>query len=359
MNIRSIVSRRAYAAKIILGHYGFLDNKTRVEKKLKLETPVLLDTSLKTDNAGDNIIMHFCQKQLDSIWPGYSFPRYPTHGRRVDMPLEFSNCPKILCGTNALTTEMEIDLPVAFPLNPDVYHDSVVLMAVGLRYVHGKKSFTPRTASFLNKVLSHSAVHSVRDENTRRCLREIGFDNVINTSCVTMWALTPELCSSIPTKKAANVLTTITDYDRDEKNDRFMLETLCEHYENVYVWIQGLDDREYLESLVNTGDYRLVEGGFKGLEAFISSDAAKDLDYLGTRLHCGIYCINHGIRSTIVAVDNRAVDIHEDTGLRIVMREDLADKLSGMIEEDFETKLDIPFDRIERWKSQFPSYQAK
>ena len=79
-------------------------------------------------------------------------------------------------------------------------------------------------------------------------LNKIGIKNVVNTACPTMWRLNEEHCSSIPKEKADRVITTLTNYNRDLDNDKILLDMLLENYKEVYIWIQAIEDYEYLFS---------------------------------------------------------------------------------------------------------------
>lgn len=76
------------------------------------------------------------------------------------------------------------------------------------------------------------------------------------------------------------------------------------------------------------------------------------MDYIGTRLHGGIHALNHGVRAIVIEVDNRAAEIARDTGLPSLHIADVA-KLSDMIRSELEVKIDMPWDAIAQWKSQF------
>ena len=77
-----------------------------------------------------------------------------------------------------------------------------------------------------------------------------------------------------------------------------------------------------------------------------------NIEYVGTRLHGGIYALRHKKRAIIISIDERARSISADTGL-ITIEKDTLDGLSSLINSEFETKLNIPFDEIARWKEQF------
>lgn len=322
---------------------------------LKPNNPVLLDTSLGSYNAGDYIIMHFIEKQLGEIWDNLN-DRIPTHVFPKVMPRNIQDRIKILCGTNALSGNLDtmhsVGNWITLPRDPSQYEHSVLTLAVGMRNVEaGEGGFTPKAASVLKYLLTDQFVHSVRDSHTENALNEIGINNVVNTSCVTMWDLTPDFCQSIPHAKARDVLTTITDYDFDPENDGYMLQTLKKHYRRVYLWLQGADDLVSLKSLSDVEGIQLVHGSLAGLEEFVSTH--DDFDYFGTRLHCGIYCLNYKIRSMIVSIDNRAADIQQDTNIPTIRRSSLKTDMERLIEDNRSTDIRIPMDSIKLWKDQF------
>lgn len=326
-----------------------------VDKNLVFSPPALLDTGLSSLNEGDHIIMHFANKQLRSIWPNEGYERFATHAYPTNATSDSSNLLKILCGTNAVSaTANRINTCrfwLDFPSDPNIYAKSVLTLAVGMRDVPHDGCITDGMGKVLRYLLTGDFIHSVRDSRTEQALKAIGVTNVLNTACVTMWDLTPGFCKTIPTDKATDVLTTITDYGFDPEHDGYMLRTLKKHYRKVFLWVQGADDLSKLRTLPEAEGIELVEGGFLGLEQFVSEH--DDFDYFGTRLHCGIYCLNHRVRSMIVTIDNRAADIQRDTNIPTVDRSHLERDMERLIEESRTTNITIPEDNIRVWKSQF------
>lgn len=321
-------------------------------KRVSIGDKVILNTSIGSDNSGDDIIMHFAKKQLASIFPIAEIEEYPTHGGWVQMDNSKSQYLKIICGTNAISTKVTVDCPIAFPKNVSLYRNSILLMAAGLRCMHGRRTISSLSSRILHYALSDQVVHSVRDEKTEAQLKAIGISNVLNTSCVTMWGLTPEACSRIPREKADYVLTTVTDYARNQSRDKYMLETLLKKYKKVYLWLQGVGDRQYINSLVASNRLDFIDGKFESLKSFVENGDFP-FDYFGTRLHCGIYCLNMGIRSMIVGVDNRALDIKDSTNLPVIHRDALPDAMERLVDEARATDIHIPVDSIRQWKRQF------
>lgn len=352
----SFATKRHKLYKYMKFHKYLMASSMNERIILNDSNPILLDTSIGSDNAGDHIIMHFAEKQLEKIWPQLD-DRLPTHIQPTNIPSNTQDRLKILCGTNAISARAEQMRSAAdwldLPFNTTLYAHSILTLAVGLRDVQPNGLISSKTAKVLRYLLTSQYVHSVRDSATQEALKQIGINNVINTSCVTMWDLTPEFCKTIPTDKATDVLTTITDYGFDPDNDAYMLKALKKHYRKVYLWLQGVEDRDRLQQLSGLDDIEYIEGGFAGLQHFV--DNHDDFDYFGTRLHCGIYCMNHKIRSMIVTIDNRAADIQKDTNIPTVDRTDLKRDMERLIEEPRMTDITIPQSSIAEWKNQFIS----
>lgn len=327
------------------------------DRQFVTDTITLLDTGMNSQNAGDAIIMSYADARLRELFPKQEFLHLQTHGQSSALERARADTLKILCGTNILWRDMR--QPLAWPiLHLDAYRHSVCLMAAGAAVKNGVPfEFTQESKRLLKFILDPHALHSVRDENTKRQLATIGITNVINTACVTMWKLTPDFCKTIPTGKHRDVLTTVTDYGKDPAMDKYMLETLSRHYDTVYLWVQHEEDRAYASALLgaDNGGLRFVEHPKAALDVFLD-DHASTIDYFGTRLHAGIHSLNHGVRSMVVSIDNRARDIAKDCNLPAVEREDLPKMMESLIENPRTTKIVLPQDNIETWKNQFASF---
>ena len=95
-----------------------------------------------------------------------------------------------------------------------------------------------------------------------------------------------------------------------------------------------------------------------GLDAYTALLQAGDLDYVGTRLHGGIHALNYKIRSLIIAVDHRAVEIGKDFSVPYIERSEITERLLSEIHANRETKIRIPLDNIQAWKAQFKSKES-
>ena len=204
------------------------------------------------------------------------------------------------------------------------------------------------TSIIYKKVLSQKYAHSTRDEKTKKMLESLGY-KAINTGCPTLWKLTRDFCKGIPHDKADRVVFTLTDYCKDQTHDQMLINILKENYKEVLFWIQGSNDLKYFNSLNNTDNIKLIPPNLASYEKILEEG---NIDYVGTRLHAGIFAMRHKIRSIILIVDNRAKDMKESYNLVAVER-DQTDKLKKMIKSSFETDIRIDEDKINKWKAQF------
>lgn len=315
-------------------------------------TIIRFDTSIGTHNLGDFIIMHYCNRILDEMFPNHTTVKIGTHVMPTDNQTRAVKQTKykFVCGTNLLTSNIEHHwrwiLPDGF--RRKMNYRNVILMGVG--WGEYQQLCSDYSQMIYREMLNPCVLHSVRDQYTMDKLTQAGFPNVINTGCPTTWALTPEFCRGIPTNKAKDVITTITDYRRDPSRDNEMLTILSRHYDHVYLWLQGKYDEEYLQTLNVPRNLTTIPAS---LEAYESVLRKGGVDYVGTRLHAGIHALNHKIRSIILAVDNRATEMDRDVNLPVIQRDEIGEKLEKKILSDFSTQIRINQENIDRFKAQF------
>ena len=309
----------------------------------------IFDTSIGSSNLGDTIICDYCNGFLKDVLPKEQPFRVPTHVKPRVTDIRNLACykNKILCGTNIISPDIGFYFGWKMPKHLFGYFN-IITLAVGLGCY--SKEITKKSAYLYRIILSKKSLHSVRDSYTEQMFRKMGIHNVINTGCVTLWKLTPDFCAEIPVTKASKVITTITDYHRDFRADREMLEILAKNYDTIYIWPQGENDLEYINGLIDTSKVTIVD---RNLEAYRKILRQGDVDYVGTRLHAGIDALNHKVRSIVIAIDNRAIELGRDVNLPLVHRNQIGDYLQLLITSAWETKLNIPWENIDRWKEQF------
>ena len=308
---------------------------------------LLFDTALESSNLGDQIIMESVDRVLASLFPHASIARVPTHRfpRWNERRLMRGSTLRIVGGTNLLSSNMDVYRQWRLHDRHIRSAADSILMGVGWwQYQDPPDDFT---VDLLHRLLDHDYLHSVRDSYTERMLRAAGFTNVINTGCPTLWSLTTAHCAEIPTGPAHSVVATVTDYNMSPEDDAFLLQTLSEHYERVYLWGQSQTDIDY--GRVLNGTIVPVE---PTLQAFDDLLAKTEIDYVGTRLHAGIRAIQRKRRALIIAIDNRATEMAKDFSINTIERRE-HQQLSAMIRSPLVTSIRVPRKAITAWKEQF------
>ena len=321
-----------------------------------MDNVLLLDTSVASLNKGDDIIMECVRKELGFILDGNFEVNLPTHVsafhwyqiyRGLARINYYSNCKyKFVGGTNLLVKNMATYYP---QWNINLFNSKAIreciLVGVGAGVGEGSNWYTKK---LYNTVLNHEYCHSTRDARTKLYLESMGL-KAINTGCVTMWMLTPEFCKTIPTKKASRVVFTLTASKIKDERDQYIIDLLQEEYSEVYYWVQGIEDYDYLRRFENVDNIKIVPPTKDAYHELLCMD---DLDYVGTRLHAGVYAMRHRKRAIIIVIDERAREINKSNNLNCLEKDNIKE-LQMMINNTFETKIIMPFDRIEQWKQQF------
>ena len=329
-----------------------------------MESIVLFDPSIRSLNLGDHIIMDSAEKQLANITRGRFTLKCATHAPAVTFYQNTRRNPrmrfydeakyKFVCGSNLLWKRMFIPRPT-FNINPFncMPYEGCILFGVGTD--SGKKPLDGYTKRLYRKILSRDFIHSTRDDRTKAMVESLGL-RAINTGCPTMWGFTPEFCSTVPTGKASNVIFTITDYSRDVEHDKTMIQILKRNYATVSMWLQGAFDEEYLDELGERDGIRLIGPSVEAFDKALRND---DVEYVGTRLHAGMYALQHRVRCTIITVDERVRSMRERYGINCIERDEV-DDLEQLINSQIQTNMNIDEDAIARWREQFeegPEYE--
>ena len=140
----------------------------------------------------------------------------------------------------------------------------------------------------------------------------------------------------------------MTDYKKSAEQDNQIVETLKKNYKKLYFWLQGAHDFEYLQSVADTDGIEIIEPSVEAYEKVLE----KDVDYVGTRLHAGIYAMRHKKRSIILRVDKRMDSMAQCIPDNCISRSEIS-KLGEMIQSEIDTKVNIDFDAVRQWKGQF------
>ena len=77
-----------------------------------------------------------------------------------------------------------------------------------------------------------------------------------------------------------------------------------------------------------------------------------NIEYVGTRLHGGVFAMQHKVRSLIVNIDNRARNMSKVNNFNIIERDDI-EELEDKINSRFETNVRMDYELLDNWLSQF------
>lgn len=308
----------------------------------------IFDTSIACYNIGNQIIMDAVNKELVDLFPNEFFIHMPVEemGFKTRMYNRNSNY-SFVGGTNLLNSNIRKYRQWGLTLHNILILRNCILMGCGW-WQYEDIDVSRYTKWAFNKVLSHRMKHSVRDNYTKERLQCIGID-AINTGCPTLWRLTPEHTKTIVGEKRHEVVITLTDYNKNPERDKVILDTCVKSYENVYYFVQGSGDLNYINELGFGNKLTIIP---PRLECYNELLENNDIDYIGTRLHGGIRALQKGRRAFIVGIDNRALEMKKDFNLPVIEQENIQG-LSEMITQDYNLQLNIPFDNIEEWKNQF------
>lgn len=322
-----------------------------------MDNVLLLDTSVGSLNKGDEIIMRCIRFQLSDIMSKNFALTLPTHvspfhwyqvARGSNRVKIYSNAKyKFVGGSNLLTMDMLTHFP-QWNINLFNYGPLQGSVLVGVGAGKGKRINT-YTKMLYKKVLSHEYIHSVRDERTKKFLEEMGF-KAMNTGCASLWSLTPEFCKEIPIKKSESVIFTLTHHAKDLKKDQLLIDIMNKNYKNVYFWIQDVDDLRYFKTLNNIDNIIVVPPSVDEYEKVLNTD----VDYIGTRLHGGIFAMRHKKRAIIISIDERAKGMSETYNINTIHRNDFND-LEKLINSEIITDVNVDFNKVNMWLKQFNS----
>lgn len=320
-----------------------------------MEKIVLFEPCISSLNLGDYIIVDSAKRELAFILQKSYVIEQPTQTPLMhfyqffDKRLKLSENAdyKFVCGSNLIWQNMLNPSP---QWNYNLFNCKNIKgsILVGVGSSTTRKNVNLYTKLLYKKVCNTEYLHSVRDEATLKRLERVGI-KAINTGCVTTWCLTEEHCKKIPKNKSDKVVFTLTDYLKDEKADCNLIKILLKNYEKVYFWPQGVGDYDYIKKL---GYLEKVDLVSPNLEAVKKIFTKGNVDYVGTRLHGGIFAMQNYVRSIILIIDNRAREMSERYNIPTIERNKI-NSIEQKINSNWETSININTLEIARWKDQF------
>jgi len=327
---------------------------------IALLDPALMDNKgTPSYNLGDLIIHESVMKLFDELFPGIEIRRVSSHtgiSAKEKEVLKGSRF-NFVGGTNILTS----DIRNFFRLSPEKRRteyifpgfSNVILIGAGWTKYEGRPDIY--TTVYYNRILNPRYYQSLRDTYTSKKLNSFFRGKVMHTSCPTVWNLQDYQNTYRP--EYNKILVTITDYDRNPETDSALMHLLFQSgSREIYFFPQGTNDESYLTSLEivkkNRSKINILPHDFQSYIGFVEDGS---FNYIGTRLHGGIRCMQKQLPALIIGIDNRALEIKKDIGLNVADRHDL-DRIQQWISGSYQPgKLSIPTENIQNWKRQFSS----
>jgi len=323
--------------------------------------PALADNAGNaSSNLGDIIITRSVNKVLAELFPGVSVERVSTHTpptlalleRALDADLN------LIAGTNLLSSHVVRYNQWKLFDDPLQHADPPFLNAVlcGVGWWQYQDEPDAVTRWFYDRVLARTGPHSLRDAYSLSHLRRCGLGGLYNTTCPTLWQLQGR--QTVREGNAKVCLFTLTDYSRDAA-DEDLIRTLVRLYpEGVVFFPQGRHDLDYISSLSAFAECRNHIELLGHTPASLDDLARRTAwDYVGTRLHAGIWSLEQERNSLILCVDNRAREIARETGLAVVDRGDMTGiERWHAGRHDGAGSIVLPLDAIARWKERLHDF---
>ena len=322
---------------------------------------VYLNTAVGSENFGDYIINESIGREMRYLNKDAFVYELPTHTKTFGLMQKvfakhainaFNNVDyKFLNGTNALYTCMVRPNPNwKISLFDHPCARNVILLGVGLG-INRKKSDL-YTKALWRKVLSKETIHSVRDKATGEYLEDLGF-KALYTGCPTTWGFTEKFLEDVPTEKSKAAVIMLTGYLPDKDFDAAMVDAVCDAYDEVYFIPQQYGDISYLQELATESQLKKITVIGGNISAYDELLTEKQVDYVGNRLHGGMYALQHKRKSIVFSIDYRAGNMLKDANFCFPRDEETKLRISDLIYGKIRPKLDLPTESIEQWKSQF------
>lgn len=309
----------------------------------------VFDTSICSYNIGNEIIMDSVFKILDELCPETHLIRLPATdiskvARRYNALSEFT----FVGGTNILKNDLRHNREWELNFHNIVMLRNIVLLGCGW-FQYESDTPTKYTTWGLKKILSQHYIHSVRDSYTQKKLESIGI-RAINTGCPTLWDISKEVEARIPVNPRSKVVFTLTDYNKDPERDLQMLRS-CEkvYQEGLICFPQGTGDYEYIRDLGYGDKVTYIQPRLSAYDELLQSGT---VDYVGTRLHAGIRALQYSVRSFILGIDNRSIEMGNDFKLPVIHLDSISE-LQRVVQTPYRCDLCLPLEKINAWKAQF------
>jgi hypothetical protein len=266
----------------------------------------VFDTRICDNNLGNWVIMEPLTEFIRETFPTAFLIHLPDLEDLGDISLGHlaTNEYASFGGACALSAKMETGRLWGLNEENDRHMKDVVLVGFGSKH-YGE--FSELSKRVYRHCLHHNTLNSVRDSYTENKMHDMGFNNVVNTGCTSLWRPDNQSLDRLPESKAEDVVVTLTCYHRPPL-ERRMLHTLSGLYKNLYFWHQRPEDIDYLQEFdVSATTMPPSLSYYNSFLKFVVS-----VNYVGTRLYGGIRSLQKEKQTLIIGMDCRVLEIDSD-----------------------------------------------
>ena len=290
---------------------------------------ILLNPFIGSTNLGDAVIVNSI-KSLFNDWGIDFIAELTTHRpwNEVERKLAKEADYFIVGGSNLLTTSL---FPLAHTQWKISYKEFLLIRGKAILFGPGWRrdegNITYFTSSLYASLMAKEVPQLVRDGVSQSRLLKTE-RNVVNSSCPTLFRI-DEVMENPHSTYSNTVVVALSGNIKSVEQDRLILKIAEDNFEKIKLFPQGIfdpqfpaySDEAYYQELEI--DFDILDGS---LEAY-SAELKTGSHYFGTRLHGGIFAMQHGNPSTIIDVDTRASNIFAGTGYQVLQREQLSQGL--------------------------------
>ena len=329
---------------------------------------VLFDPALadnegnRSTNLGDCIISNSVENTLKKIIPpNTELIKFSTHVHlsKREHRIAENSILTFVGGSNLLSSNILQYNQWRLIENPNIFKylftSKKDFILFGTGWWQYQNDMTKVTKIFYKKILSKSWIHSTRDDYALEKLKIINGISCLNTSCPTTWSL-DGYQNQRTDLNIDTVIFTLTDYNIDIKSDSVLLNILLKYYNKLIFFPQGRNDFEYLRSLEifqkNKKRFHILEHNIDIYLNILETNSGS-VDFIGTRLHGGIKCMDYKIQSLVIAIDNRALEMGKNINLPIAPRNNHSDIINWIQGKKSSGIVILPKENIKKWTKQF------
>jgi len=279
---------------------------------------------LGSRNLGDSVIVNAI-KLIFGSWNIPFLAEFSTHRQWTTEEVKIAKCADyfIVGGSNLLTSSL-------FPLSHTQWkigvkeflllRNKTILFGPG--WQGDNADLTLFTSSLYSLLMAKDSPQLVRDGVSKERLLKTNRE-IVNSSCPSLFRI-QEVKENLKSIGNTTVVVALSGNIKNIEQDKIILDIALSNYKKVKLFPQGVNDAEYSDKIY----FRELGLNYERLNASLE-DFSRELEtgshFFGTRLHGGIFAMQHGNPSTIIDIDTRARNLFIGSGYEVLERKNLVE----------------------------------